>query len=255
MDKQKMGNFLNELRKEKNMTQSDLSNVLNLSPQAISRWESGDSIPDIDTLEKLAKFYGVSIEEIINGEKKKQEPIIIENVSPKKEEKVNKLDLKKDLFSFIFGVSIFIFMVCIYFGNFYNLPTTIGNYHVTIVLTGYKILFETTGLMSIFIWLYTVSAIISTLMNIGLWLSKNKKPFYITRLISSIISIIFLTILHAIFSSGYDNTTGTYAHFDGAFYVLTLIYVVYFILILVLPYTNRTHFLGKKIKKENQITK
>ena len=59
MNKQKMGTFLINLRKERNLTQSDLSEVLTLSPQATSKWESGDSVPDIDTLEKLSKFYNI----------------------------------------------------------------------------------------------------------------------------------------------------------------------------------------------------
>ncbi|MBP5091412.1 MAG: helix-turn-helix transcriptional regulator [Bacilli bacterium] len=68
MDKIKMGIFLQTLRKDRGLTQEDEAEIFAITPQAISKWESGQSIPDVDTLEKLSRFYGVSINEIIAGE-------------------------------------------------------------------------------------------------------------------------------------------------------------------------------------------
>src|SRR5574344_127434 len=68
MDKEKMGKFLTQLRNDRNMRQQDEAEIFQVSPQAISKWESGDSVPDIGTLEKLSNFYKVGIDEIINGE-------------------------------------------------------------------------------------------------------------------------------------------------------------------------------------------
>jgi Predicted transcriptional regulators len=70
MDKIKMGKFLTQLRNDKNLRQQDEAEIFQVSPQAISKWESGDSVPDIGTLEKLSNFYKVGIDEIINGEVK-----------------------------------------------------------------------------------------------------------------------------------------------------------------------------------------
>ena len=55
------------LRKQNNMSQSDLANILFVTPQAISRWERGETEPDVDTIKKLSEVFKVSVEEIING--------------------------------------------------------------------------------------------------------------------------------------------------------------------------------------------
>ena len=56
-----------ELRKANNLTQSELAEKLHVSRQAISRWESGKTIPDIEILKKLSILYNVSLDEIINS--------------------------------------------------------------------------------------------------------------------------------------------------------------------------------------------
>lgn len=70
MDQVKIGVFLKELRKEKDLTQEDLAERLNVSNRTVSRWETGSNMPDIGMLAEIADFYGVSIPEIINGERK-----------------------------------------------------------------------------------------------------------------------------------------------------------------------------------------
>ncbi len=71
MNKEIIGKFLRTLRKEKNLTQIQLSNELGgiYSDATISKWERGESIPNIEDFELLAHFYGVSIDEILNGER------------------------------------------------------------------------------------------------------------------------------------------------------------------------------------------
>ena len=72
MDQQKVGSFLRELRKEKNLTQEQLAEVLDVSGRTVSRWETGSNMPDISLLVELADFYDVSIPEIMNGEMKSE---------------------------------------------------------------------------------------------------------------------------------------------------------------------------------------
>lgn len=73
MNKKAVGDFLRTLRNEKNLTQNKLSEELEgifgciYSAAAISKWERGESVPNIDDLQKLAKFYNVSVDEILNG--------------------------------------------------------------------------------------------------------------------------------------------------------------------------------------------
>ena len=69
MDNQKMGRYIAARRKETNMSQRDLAQRLHLTRQAISKWESGKSVPDPDTLLQLADLFGVTVEEILNGER------------------------------------------------------------------------------------------------------------------------------------------------------------------------------------------
>ncbi|MFC4804927.1 helix-turn-helix domain-containing protein [Filifactor villosus] len=72
MDQVKTGSFLKQLRKERNLTQENLAEKLNVSNRTISRWETGSNMPDISMLVEIADFYDVSIPEIINGERKSE---------------------------------------------------------------------------------------------------------------------------------------------------------------------------------------
>ncbi len=72
MDQKKIGLFLKELRKEKNITQEELAEKLNVSNRTISRWETGNNMPDISLLVELSELYHVSIPEIIDGERKSE---------------------------------------------------------------------------------------------------------------------------------------------------------------------------------------
>lgn len=78
MNKKKIGIFLKELRKEKGFTQDEFAcafskscfgNIGIVSDAAISKWERGESLPNIDYIRYLAHFYGITINEILNGEK------------------------------------------------------------------------------------------------------------------------------------------------------------------------------------------
>ena len=59
---------LQELRKQKGLTQEELAEVLFVSRTAISKWESGRGHPNIDSLKAIAKFFGVTIDELLSGD-------------------------------------------------------------------------------------------------------------------------------------------------------------------------------------------
>lgn len=69
MDMQKIGSFLAELRKEKNLTQDELGAQIGVTNKTISRWETGSYLPPVEMLQTLGDTYGVSINEILNGER------------------------------------------------------------------------------------------------------------------------------------------------------------------------------------------
>ncbi|MBN2960344.1 MAG: helix-turn-helix transcriptional regulator, partial [Streptococcus gordonii] len=57
MDQVKIGNFLKKLRKEKGITQEQLAEILNVSGRTVSRWETGNNMPDISILVDIADYY------------------------------------------------------------------------------------------------------------------------------------------------------------------------------------------------------
>lgn len=69
MDMQKIGSFLAELRKEKNLTQDELGAQIGVTNKTISRWETGNYLPPVEMLQTLGDNFGVSINEILNGER------------------------------------------------------------------------------------------------------------------------------------------------------------------------------------------
>lgn len=69
MDNVKTGGFIKELRKEKNMTQKQLADLLHITDRAVSKWERGICAPDISLLEPLGEILKVSIVELIQGER------------------------------------------------------------------------------------------------------------------------------------------------------------------------------------------
>ena len=65
-----MGTFLQELRKEKGLTQEQLAERTGVARRTVSRWETGSNLPDLDILIELSDFYDTDLREIINGERK-----------------------------------------------------------------------------------------------------------------------------------------------------------------------------------------
>ncbi len=76
MDMQKMGSFLKELRKEKNMTQEELGEKLGVTNKTISRWETGKYMPPVECLEMLSDMHGLSINELLSGGRLSKEDFI-----------------------------------------------------------------------------------------------------------------------------------------------------------------------------------
>lgn len=69
MDKEKFGSLLFNLRKEKKLTQQEFADIFHVTSQAVSKWEKGESLPDITTLEQLSEFYSISINDLLNGKR------------------------------------------------------------------------------------------------------------------------------------------------------------------------------------------
>lgn len=73
MNNVKVGQFISEKRKALGMTQQDLAEKLQITNKAVSKWETGDGMPDIQLLKPLSTELGVTVDEILNGEENTKE--------------------------------------------------------------------------------------------------------------------------------------------------------------------------------------
>lgn len=73
MNINRIGNFISEKRKEKNLTQAQLAEKLGVSNKTISKWENGKCMPDYGIIENLCKELGITIQELIYGENNDKE--------------------------------------------------------------------------------------------------------------------------------------------------------------------------------------
>lgn len=69
MDMKKTGAFLAQLRREHGLTQEQLGEQLGVTNKTISRWETGNYMPPVDILQRLSGLYGVSINELLSGQR------------------------------------------------------------------------------------------------------------------------------------------------------------------------------------------
>ena len=90
MDQVKIGKFIAECRKQKKLTQMQLAEKLNITDKAISKWERGLSIPDPSIMLELCDILGVSVNELLCGEK-----IEMENKEQKNKQLL--LDMSKEI--------------------------------------------------------------------------------------------------------------------------------------------------------------
>lgn len=66
MDQEKIGQFLKTLRSQKAVTQAELAETLGVSNRSVSRWENGVTMPDLDLMIELSKYYEVEVGEILD---------------------------------------------------------------------------------------------------------------------------------------------------------------------------------------------
>ena len=80
MNQIKIGNFIAECRKKKNLTQMQLAEKLNITDRAISKWENGKSMPDLSLLKPICNILDISINELLSGEKIKNNTTLEDNI-------------------------------------------------------------------------------------------------------------------------------------------------------------------------------
>lgn len=91
MSPSETGRFIAECRKEKNLTQMQLAEKLNITNRAVSKWETGKSMPDVSIMLDLCSILDITVNELLSGER-----IAMENYQEKAEENLMDLQKKKE---------------------------------------------------------------------------------------------------------------------------------------------------------------
>ena len=109
----KIGEFIANLRKEKNLTQEQLAEKLYITDRAVSKWERGLSLPDADKMLELGNILGINVNVLLNVEKinmkdydKKTEELLIELA---KQDEIKNKKLMISMWTILITVSIFYF--------------------------------------------------------------------------------------------------------------------------------------------------
>lgn len=157
MNQEKMGLFIAKLRKENNMTQYDLAEIIPISRDAVSKWERGKRCPEPECLVKLSEVFNVTINELLYGEKATDNNNdIVNEVSIKLYEERHKK--QKALKALVAVILLLIFsFLAYYFVNTYN---SLKVYHIyyesddinvrdgVLVMTNEKLYFNLGGILS-----------------------------------------------------------------------------------------------------------
>lgn len=121
MDQIKIGKFIQERRKEKRLTQSELAEKLDVTDRAVSKWENGNCIPDASNIQELCKILNITINDLFSGSvvdmrdnEKKLEENLLEMIKIKE-----KRDKELLILEIFIGVIVSIIMfLCIMIASF-----------------------------------------------------------------------------------------------------------------------------------------
>ncbi len=170
---------LQELRKNKGLTQEELAENLFVSRTAVSKWESGRGYPSIDSLKEIANYFSVTIDELLSGEK-------IISIA----EKENKSNIQR-ICDLLFGiVDVFSFMLIIL--PLY--PNPINGYIYSVNLFSYT---ETSAFNLFVYWIMFTALIISGAIKVILTQTRVEKGQKLLTVISmglSILTVLFLAM-------------------------------------------------------------
>ncbi len=92
-----LGETIYRLRTEKNLSQGDLAERLDVSRQSISKWENNSAIPDLEKIIKLSEIFDVSLDLLVKGNTEQQSKISIQENMPKSKRRSNKLISHRDV--------------------------------------------------------------------------------------------------------------------------------------------------------------
>lgn len=161
-----IGKNLAELRKRKKYTQLDLANILQYSDKAISKWEKGDSLPDIEVLYNICNLYGVTLDYLTHEGTYKDKKEYLQ-----KEKKYSRNKIIITLLSVIIA------------------------WFVAILGFVSLLIYSKIAFWPLFIWPIPVTFLLLLIFNC-IWGKKPLRFFYISCLIWTLITAIFLQFIY-----------------------------------------------------------
>lgn len=170
---------LQALRKSRGLTQEELAEALFVSRTAISKWESGRGYPSIDSLKEISKYFSVTIDELLTGEK-------LISIA----EKENKSNIQKlcDLLTGIVDLFSFILIVLPLY------PNPINGYIYSVNLFAYT---ETTSFNRMLYWIMFLALVLVGAVKIIITqfeLNKGQKIVTAFSIVLSILAVLFLAM-------------------------------------------------------------
>ena len=170
---------LQELRRNRGLTQEELAEVLYVSRTAISKWESGRGYPSIDSLKEISNYFSVSIDDLLSGEK-------LLSIA-EKENKSNIRTICDLLFGMVDVCSFMLILLPLY-------PNTVDEFVYSVNLLAYA---ETTSFNRVIYWVLFVSLIMVGVVKILLTKLEIKKSHKMVTGISMLLNILMF-MLHKV---------------------------------------------------------
>ena len=171
------GEKLQELRKSKGLTQEELAEILYVSRTAVSKWESGRGYPNIDSLKEISKFFEVTIDDLLSGER------LIDIA-----EKENKSNIR-NMCDLLLGITD-LFSVLLVILPLY--PNTIDGFIYSVSLLNYS---ETAESNIIIYWIMFISLFVIGLVKIIVAKRKNEKANKFLQVLSIVINVFMVLFL------------------------------------------------------------
>ena len=179
------GEKLQDLRKKKGLTQEELAEALYVSRTAVSKWESGRGYPNIDSLKEISKFFSVSIDELLSGEK-------LLSIA----EKENKSNIK-NMCDLLFGIVDLFSLILIILPLY---PNTIDDFVYSVNLLNYA---QATQFNKTICWVGFISLVLLGFVKIILTrikLEKGNKILAELSIVISILMVLFLAVTREVYA-------------------------------------------------------
>ena len=177
---------LQELRKNRGLTQEELAELLFVSRAAVSKWESGRGYPNIESLKELAKFFSVTVDELLSGEK-------LLSIA----EREKKADVRR-ICNLLFGFADLLFLLLVILPLY---PNTVNGFVYSVNLFGVSDV-STVG-KAVYAVMFAV-LILSGLVKLIFTRMNAEKPNKILTEISvmlNILAVLFLTVTRAVYAA------------------------------------------------------